>query len=208
MSTQAIQFAQNEHGNVQFEPAPGSHLSEADARRYGPALQKLCAKKHGITAEDLVEEASHPKSVFRDWFTWDDSLAAKQYRLEQARSLMRSIQVRIIVTPQEAPVTLRVMHCVHREEGKKYDFINAIAQVPDELDEILQRALHELIGWRTRYAALQKLSPIFKPIDLFVAETEREQTLKLKTKEAQTTVQQTKTKEPKRALIPQTLQPA
>lgn len=46
-----------------------------------------------VTAEAVVESASHPDHALHRFFEWEDGIAAHQYRLEQARSLIRTIKV-------------------------------------------------------------------------------------------------------------------
>lgn len=56
------------------------------------------AKQNGgrITPELVMRDAEDPTSPLHDSFEWDDEIAAYQHRLDQARTLIRS--VRIVVT--------------------------------------------------------------------------------------------------------------
>lgn len=51
---------------------------------------------------DVVNAARDPASPLHSHFTWDDKEAAERYRLEQARTLIRSVKVEITV--QQVPV--------------------------------------------------------------------------------------------------------
>lgn len=55
------------------------------------------AKHNGgvLTPDAVVEDARDESSPLHDQFEWDDSEAAKQWRLEQARALIRSVRVEI-----------------------------------------------------------------------------------------------------------------
>jgi len=55
-------------------------------------LAKLCSSD-GIRAADVVAAAQSPDSPLHPCFTWDDSEAAKQWRLEEARALIRNVRV-------------------------------------------------------------------------------------------------------------------
>lgn len=57
-----------------------------------------------LAPADVVAEASDPASPLHDYFEWDDSEAARKYRLSQARTLIRSIKVEITV--REIPLTV------------------------------------------------------------------------------------------------------
>jgi len=61
-------------------------------REYLAALYE----KHGrLTPTLVVKDAKRPNSILHDQFEWDDGIAAAQWREEQARVLIRSIQVTI-----------------------------------------------------------------------------------------------------------------
>lgn len=72
------------------EPAPRS--TEA-VRRALKALEQ----SGKLTAEDVVLAARDPESALHGCFEWDDSKAAEHWRLQQARSLIRSVMVKVTV---------------------------------------------------------------------------------------------------------------
>lgn len=59
-----------------------------------------------ITPESVIVAAQNPKSPLHDRFEWDDSVAAHEHRLQQARGLIRSVMVQI--TTEE-----RIISTVH-----------------------------------------------------------------------------------------------
>lgn len=57
------------------------------------ALQEIAAKHGGVLRPvDVVDTARDPKHVLHGIFEWDDSKAAHQHRLYQARDLIASVQ--------------------------------------------------------------------------------------------------------------------
>jgi hypothetical protein len=58
-----------------------------------------------ITAEMVVEDARDPDSALHAYFEWDVDIAAKQYWLDQARTLIRSVK---IVTREERKTVVSV----------------------------------------------------------------------------------------------------
>lgn len=46
-----------------------------------------------LTADSVVTAASDPVSPMHDRFEWDDEVAAHEYRLEQARALIREFDI-------------------------------------------------------------------------------------------------------------------
>ena len=54
-------------------------------------------KKGQLTPDAVVAEAASPDSPLHDKFEWDDSVAAHNHRLYQARKLIGSIQIERVV---------------------------------------------------------------------------------------------------------------
>lgn len=65
---------------------------EAIAKR----LEKLASLNGGrLTPDAVLQDARSKSSPLHDQFEWDDSEAAKQWRLSQARELIRSVRIEI-----------------------------------------------------------------------------------------------------------------
>lgn len=65
----------------------------------GPVEIELTAlEKDGrLTPEDVVAAARNPKSALHPHFNWDNKEAAHFWRLEQARTLIRSVKINITI---------------------------------------------------------------------------------------------------------------
>jgi len=62
-------------------------------------LAEIAAKNDGrLTPDDVLKDAKSVKSPLHDQFEWDDSDAARQWRLGQARTLIRSVKIEIETT--------------------------------------------------------------------------------------------------------------
>lgn len=57
------------------------------------ALEDIRARHGAIEAETVVEEARKKSNPLHNAFTWDDTEAARQHRLAEARQLVRSVMV-------------------------------------------------------------------------------------------------------------------
>ncbi len=66
-------------------------------------LQHLAEKHDRLTPDMVVNEAEKATSPLHSEFEWDDSAAARSYRIEQARALIRS--VRIVVRTDKTTIT-------------------------------------------------------------------------------------------------------
>lgn len=61
-------------------------------------LEEIAAKTGGILKpEVVVGEAADPRHPLHDRFEWDDAKAGHAHRVEQARELIRSVRVEVIV---------------------------------------------------------------------------------------------------------------
>lgn len=84
---------------------PGTFLV-ADAAKVGTELERL---GQVVSAESVVEAARDDETELHKCFEWDDSEAARQHRLSQARYVLRRISVVHEVTrPDAEPVCVRV----------------------------------------------------------------------------------------------------
>lgn len=60
-------------------------------------LRKIEDRNGRLTAESVLEAARSPKHPLHGHFEWDDSAAAHHWRIEQARRLIRGVQVQVEV---------------------------------------------------------------------------------------------------------------
>lgn len=83
------------------------------------ALSQLYERHQKLTPSLVVEAATDPKSPLHREFTWDDSEAARKYRLAQARTLIRSVEVKVTVGQMivAAPAYVRSPKAAPSEQG-------------------------------------------------------------------------------------------
>lgn len=81
----------------------GSLFSHTDARKIGPVLHEL-SQQGGVTARDVLDAARSTNSPLHPYFEWNDKVAADQYRLDQARVMLRAIRVRVVEDGEEYEV--------------------------------------------------------------------------------------------------------
>lgn len=117
-----------------------------------------------LRAEDIVEYARNPKTELHKHFVWDDSEAAKEYRLIQARNVIR-VNV-VMVEPTQQTVRAFVSLVEDRNvPGGGYRRIEHVMADPVRRTQLLNQALREAQAWRDKYKSLQELAPIFKAMD-------------------------------------------
>jgi hypothetical protein len=76
------------------------------------ALEKLETKDGKLDPETVVAAAENVKSPLHHLFTWDDSEAARQWRLEQARSIIRLVRIEVKIQDRN----IRTIAYVHDPE--------------------------------------------------------------------------------------------
>ena len=151
---------------VTFEPGHTLKRPEnADPAAVVVALEKLARKAGGVLTPDTVlRAASSPRSPLHGYFTWDDTEAARAWRLHQARNLIASVRVQMIgpAAPQE-PV--RAWVSVFTDEGRGYRALDAALADPVTREDLLSSALRELERVRRQYAQLEELSAVWAALD-------------------------------------------
>lgn len=113
-----------------------------------------------IHPEKVVEWAQkHPASALHGEFEWDDSEAAVQYRIWQARRL---IALHIVTeTGERKTISLSI----DRSNGGGYRDIEDVARAPDLRAVMLADALADLRRVQAKYRQLKELAGVFEEIE-------------------------------------------
>lgn len=145
-----------------FKAAPGAGFDDAAAQRYGMFLERKVGLSRGPQSPQTIVDASRPKSApTHGCFEWNDTEAATQYRLVQARNLVNHL---LVVRETDGGSTLtRAFHSVvarpSEDEPTTRGYISEqiVWQTPRLADQIVREALRELQSWRNRYAEYSAL---------------------------------------------------
>lgn len=123
------------------------------------------AKQHGglVSPAAVVEFARDESTALHSQFQWDDGIAAEQYRIWQARHLLRVCVV--TVENHDEPVIAHVSLVGDRNADGGYRRIEAVLGDPSLRDRLLDTALRELEAFRRKYASLQELCEVFAALD-------------------------------------------
>jgi len=141
---------------VTYQWVSGSRL-RGNAQAVGQELERIRKAKGGLTAESVLIAARPRSSVFHRHFTWDDTRAANERRLDQARALIRFVAVKIERLNDE-PLVVRSF--VKTEAG--YGSTIKLASQESNRAEMLKQALWELEVFRAKYEKFTELSEIFE----------------------------------------------
>jgi hypothetical protein len=124
------------------------------------------AKEHGgcLRPENVVTEARVVKSPLHSWFTWENTEAAHQWRLYQARQLIRVV-VTYAETPDKTPSRVFVSLTPDRPAGNGYRSTVSVMSNEEHRKQLLADALDEMDRFKAKYAALQELAGVFRAMD-------------------------------------------
>lgn len=117
------------------------------------ALLDLARRDGSITPESVVEAATDPASPLHNHFTWDDTEAARRYRLVEAGHLIRRYRI-VVETAPDRKVKVRAFSSVPVGDDLGYvPTVEAMAD-PERREFVVQQAMREVAALRAKYQAL------------------------------------------------------
>ena len=146
----------------------GARLSHLNPQACGDRLDYLVEAGGGkVLPNDVVRDARKEDSPFHAGFEWDNRTAANEWRLEQARLIIRSIRV-VIVDEKGKEKQHRVhVHCytIDEEDGNDgYVTLEKLKENPGLRQQALWTAYTLLLGIQSRYDELNELEPVFDEV--------------------------------------------
>lgn len=124
-------------------------------------LQSIAKSNGGILrAEDVVEFAREPSTALHSRFEWHNGKAAHEWRLHQARNLIR---VSVTLLPNvETPYRAFVSLMPDRSEtGGGYRRTIDVLSDAESRKQLLTQALDDLSRMEAKYAQLEELAGVF-----------------------------------------------
>jgi len=131
-------------------------------------LERIRAANDGILRPpDVVREAEPVDSPLHESFEWDETKAAHEHRLWQARTLIR-VSVRVIES-DDKPSRSYVSLPRDRHQGARgYRDIEDVLKTSDLRDELLAAALEDFRMYRRKYQYIKELAGLFAAADEIV----------------------------------------
>lgn len=120
----------------QWNPGFGTSM---DIKKVVSELNDIQKRDGEITPEIIVKEARKTHSELHNYFEWNNTKAADQYRLQQAAELLRRIEVKVIKDGE--PKTIRAFEVINKGVGEK---AYASFNVADGLSRSKELALSSL----------------------------------------------------------------
>lgn len=115
-----------------------------------------------LSPEDVVEYARDPSTALHSCFEWDETEAARKYRLEQAKHIIR-VSVQILAGTNEDQ---RVFVSLQEDRGDKdegsYRLLLDVLNDDEMRDKLLEQARKDFLIWKRKYETLKELVPVFE----------------------------------------------
>lgn len=121
-----------------------------------------------VSPDDIVKEASEKSNPLHPLFTWDDTEAARKYRLNEAGALLRSIEITYVELPKQPRRAFEVTYKKPPGSVEKqtlYATAEEAAADPETHAKLIAEAVRTLMDWRARFRYLQELSQLMEQID-------------------------------------------
>jgi hypothetical protein len=143
-------------------------MNEQEKAAIEKELRRLEKRDGKIFTTAVVDAARSKTSPLHAHFEWDDSKAAEQHRLHQARQLIETITV------ERGPLIERAFTSVITEQpktgGVPSTFVRAyvnterVLKDPSLRQQVLNTAIAEIERWATKYRNLEELDTITRAV--------------------------------------------
>ena len=129
--------------------------------RRAAELEEIRKQSGGmLQPADVVDYARDPETALHGAFCWDDTEAAAQYRLWQARMVIR---VCVTIREEVKGPPIRAYVSLQEDRGDVgYRLLDDVMSDNEMRERILAQALAELNRWKMRYQQLRELAPVFE----------------------------------------------
>lgn len=134
---------------------------KADANKVAAEIKSL---GDDVTPQQLVEFAKDENTEVHKCFTWDDTEAARKYRIYEARQVFIRIKIEKVEDSGEKTITpIRVFYKTN--EGEGYKPTEIIVKKADEYAALIERVKSELRAIETKYKYIKELTEVWEAIE-------------------------------------------
>ena len=155
-----------------FEFAAGAHFqagAKPKAATIGAHLEMLREQGNGeLRPSDIVKDARHNNSPLHALFEWDDTAAAEQHRLHQARGLIRAV-VAIYRSDDRPDIRTRAYVHIQEHGSPHYREATHVMSEKSTREMVLHRAWLEFQAWYQRYSHIKEFAELFEASEVIAA---------------------------------------
>ena len=135
------------------------HDATVDAQAVGEALQNIDDSLGTIRPSMVVNVAENPSSPLHTLFEWDDTEAAKEHRLHQARQVLGCLAYVVVTKPQHEPMEVRAIANVKVGGNQTNRMMDAVLADPDMLASQIRDAGLSLRSWHRQFQVYYEYLP-------------------------------------------------
>ena len=140
------------------------------ARMRERVLADLEQRKKRMIPDDLVEEAEAETHPLHNDFEWDNTIAGHQFRLEQARAIIRSVRITTVYEDQIIIVPKYVSDPrPEREDPSAYVRLHALKRRSEDAKRVMMDEIARIEGAITRARAVSSVLGLRDDLDAIVA---------------------------------------
>jgi len=123
----------------------GTLIKNDDIQAIGETLDVLTSNNGGkLTPTIVVKEASKKNSVLHEYFEWDNTKAAKQWRIQQARNIIAGVAEVVIIKTK--PSIKRSFFSVTENGQKNYVTLRKAITTKSHRKELLSKIRNHLVN--------------------------------------------------------------
>lgn len=136
---------------------------KADAETCYREIQSLGEE---VTPQMIVDFARDEETELHKCFQWDDSIAAENWRKQQARQVVMSLTVKVERSEHGEAQTYRLIE--HDDTEKVYRSVVFTVRNEDEYRRLLAQAKADMIAFKKRYKSIVELQEVIEEIDKII----------------------------------------
>ncbi len=136
----------------------GGFNYKQDPNEVGKELEKLGDE---LTPKNIVNLARNENSVLHEMFEWDDTVAAEQYRKQQANLIIQNLKITVIADDN---IERKVKAFVTVKRNTVFEPIEKVVKDVDKYSLLLDKAYKELNGIKIKYRELQEIQDLLRDI--------------------------------------------
>jgi hypothetical protein len=95
--------------------------------------------KGNLSPDAVIDVARKPSNPLHEFFDWNDATAAHSYRIEQARTLIRSVRIEVMVNDE----TIKVPQYLHNPGLRGQGYVS-VARLKNDKEMAVEAVLREL----------------------------------------------------------------
>ena len=150
----------------------GSRVSTPAAEVHGE-LERIRDGKP-LILQSVIDESKPKKSVLHGEFEWRNAIAGNNWRLYEARKIVQSVEIIEEKTRKPFRAYESIIIETDGDDDDEKTTVRSFLPVeeimadPDLRDELLGRAIRDVLALKRRYSNLQEMAQVFAAMDEFL----------------------------------------